>query len=78
VQPITGAIADRFGSSWVLVVLAGVTVLPLALFPFAEGFLALAALAIVQGTRRDIIPVNNTYVLKALPDHVQSGAWGFL
>lgn len=57
---------------------AGVTVLPLALFPFAEGYLALAALAVGQGTRRGIIPVNNTYILKALPDDVQGGAWGFL
>lgn len=78
VQPITGGIADRFGSIRVLIVLTGLTVLPLLVFPFVSGVVPLAVLAFVQGARRGLVPVNNTFILRALPDEVQGSAWGFI
>ena len=77
-QSTAGRAADRFGDRTVLVIVTGVSVLPLLALPFVEDFLVLVALVVLLGIRLAIAPVTNAYVVAVLPDDVQGTAWGLL
>jgi predicted MFS family arabinose efflux permease len=73
-----GALADRFGERVVLVGLSAVGVPFLAAVPFVEGFVPVAILSFLLGTRLGIAAVTNAYVIAVLPDAVRGTAWGAL
>lgn len=77
-QSVAGRAADRFGHRAVLVVVALVSVPPVAALPLVDGRLALAALAVPIGIRLGIDPVVNAYVVGVLPADVQGTTWGLV
>jgi len=77
-QLLGGSAADRYGSRAVLVAAAAVGALTLAALPVVSGFLPLVALAVALGSRMALVPVNNAYILAALPNEVQGAAWGLV
>lgn len=77
-QPFSGVAADRFGSRRLLVILAGLSVVPFAVLPFLQGFVPLAIVAVTFGIQHGIVPVNNAYTVRVLPDGVQGTAWGLI
>lgn len=83
---VSGAIAQigggravtRYGNRSVLIVLAGVSVLPLLALPFLSGVVPIAIVIVLIGIQLGITPVTNTYIINALPPADRNGAWGFL
>ena len=77
-QPIAGSLADRYGRGRILAVIAGFGTLPLAALPFVRGLLPLTVLSAVLGTRLGLGPINNGYIVAALPDDVQGTGYGLV
>jgi predicted MFS family arabinose efflux permease len=77
-QLAAGAAADRYGERLVLTATAAVGAVAVGVVPFVDGFLPLAGLSVVLGTRLAIAPVSNAYVIAVLPDAVTGTAWGTL
>jgi len=77
-QSIAGRAADRYGHRAVLMAIVVLSAPPLALLPFAEGTLALAALTVPIGIRLASGPVANAYMVAELPDAVRGTAWGLV
>jgi predicted MFS family arabinose efflux permease len=73
-----GAAADRYGERLVLTATAAVGAVAVGIVPLVDGFLPLAVLSVVLGTRLAIAPVSNAYVIAVLPDAVTGTAWGTL
>ncbi|MDY6818707.1 MAG: MFS transporter [Halobacteriales archaeon] len=77
-QSIAGTIADRIGYARTLLIIAGVSVIPMTLLPLVDGVVSLAAIAVVLGVRLAIGPVSNAYILRILPPEVQGSTWGLI
>lgn len=77
-QLSAGRAADLVGHGRVLVVCAGVSVLPLVALPFVTGVSWVALIAIVLGVRLAIGPVSNAYVVRVLADDVMGSTWGLV
>ncbi|MFB6300981.1 MAG: MFS transporter [Halobacteriales archaeon] len=77
-QSIAGTVADRIGYARMLVLIAGLSVVPMSLLPLVDGLVPLAAIAVVLGIRLGIGPVSNAYILRILPPEVQGSTWGLI
>lgn len=77
-QPVAGVLADRYGQGMVLASIAGATVLPLLALPLVGGVRPLALLSGILGIRLGLGPVNNAYIVAALPDDVQGAGYGLI
>jgi predicted MFS family arabinose efflux permease len=73
-----GRAVGRYGNRFVLVALAGASVLPLLLLPFVSGVVPIAIVIVLIGVQLGIAPVTNTYIINALPPANRNGAWGLL
>ncbi|MFB6107153.1 MAG: MFS transporter [Halobacteriaceae archaeon] len=73
-----GRAADRFGYPRVLLAIGGVSVLPLLALPVAAGLPVLMVVVVGVSLRLAVGPVNNAYVVGALPEATQGTAWGLL
>jgi predicted MFS family arabinose efflux permease len=78
VQPLAGKLSDRFGNRRVLLVLAEMHILALAALPFVEGAAPLALLVVLLGFRAGLGPINNEYLIAALPGDVQGSGYGLI
>ncbi|EMA50580.1 MFS transporter [Halococcus thailandensis] len=76
-QSVAGNAADYYGDRTVLLATAGFGVLPLLALPFVQGFVPVALLTILLGSRLAINPVSNAYIIAVVPSAVQGTAWGF-
>ena len=77
-QWLAGSAADRFGHHRVMLVVSGVSVVPLLALPFVDGVVALSAVALALGVRLAVGPLSNGYIVRLLADEVQGTAWGLL
>ncbi|MFC7156994.1 MFS transporter [Halomarina halobia] len=77
-QPVAGALADRYGQGTILASIAGATVLPLLALAFVGGVGPLLLLSTVLGTRLGLGPINNAYIVSALPADVQGAGYGLV
>lgn len=77
-QPISGYAADRYEDSSVMMVYAGLTAVSLFALPFVNGLVPLTLLIFVSGVRAGIPPVNNAYIVSALPDDIQGSGYGLI
>jgi MFS family permease len=77
-QPFAGYAADRYGDRRILLVLSGLVALSLFFLPFVTGILPLAVLVGVMGARAGIPPVNNAYLVAAVPEDVQGAGYGLV
>lgn len=77
-QPLAGALADRYGQGTVLAGIAGATVLPLLALVFVANVIPLFALSAILGTRLGLGPINNAYIVSALPADVQGAGYGLV
>jgi predicted MFS family arabinose efflux permease len=77
-QPVTGRLADRYGSPRVLVGVALLSAVPLALVPQLSGTVALAVGSGAIGLRMSAGPLSNAYIVDVLPDAVEGTGWGLL
>ncbi|WP_227378611.1 MFS transporter [Haladaptatus halobius] len=73
-----GRAVGRYGNRFVLVALAGASVLPLLSLPFVSGVVPIAIVIVLIGVQLGIAPVTNTYIINALPPANRNGAWGLL
>jgi predicted MFS family arabinose efflux permease len=73
-----GWAVSLYGARFVLLVIAGLSVLPVLALPFVSGVLPIAVVTGLIGIQLGIAPVTNTYVINALPPADRNGAWGFL
>lgn len=78
IQPVAGRIADRFGQRRTLVGLTAFSVVPLALLPFVSGTVLLGGLVVLAGLRVGPTPVNEAYVVDALPATIRGSGYGLL
>jgi len=76
-QSLAGNAVDRYGHRTVGLAIAICSVLPLLALPFVDGLVPLSVLVVVLGVRLAINPVNNAYIIAAVPNAVQGTAWGF-
>lgn len=77
-QPVAGLLADEFGQGTVLAALATFTVFPLVATPFVGTLPLLAILCILLGFRLGLGPINNGYIVDALPADVEGAGYGFV
>ena len=77
-QAAGGRAVSRFGYRRVLVALAAGSALPTLALPFVSSVPAVAAVVALVGVQLGVAPVTNTYIIDALPDATQNGAWGLL
>jgi MFS family permease len=78
IQPVAGRIADRFGRRRTLVGVTLVSAVPLAAIPLARGAMWLAALVAMVGLLVVVTPVNEAYVVDALPASARGSGYGLL
>lgn len=78
VQPLAGNVADMFGARRVLLVLTAVATATMLLLPFVNGIVWLAVLAVLLNVRSGVGPINNAYLVAALPDDVEGATYGLL
>jgi predicted MFS family arabinose efflux permease len=74
----SGAAANRFGERQVLIATALVSAIALGMLPFVSGVPVLAVSIVPLSARFGIPSVLNAYIVGALPESVQSSAWGLL
>ncbi|WP_266080342.1 MFS transporter [Haladaptatus caseinilyticus] len=77
-QVVAGGAADRIGVKPVLLAVTAIGVVTPVALTLASGTAVLAVVVSILGTRMAIAPVNNAYVVRALPEHIEGSAWGFL
>ncbi|WP_435157783.1 MFS transporter [Haladaptatus sp. DFWS20] len=77
-QIAAGGAADRIGVKPVLLAVTAIGVVTPVALTLASGTAVLAVVVSILGTRMAIVPVNNAYVVRALPEHIEGSAWGFL
>lgn len=74
----SGNLADRFGHRPVLFAVAGVNVPVLVAVPFVDGAIPIGLLSLLLGTRMGVVPAQNAYIIRVLPDDITGTAWGIL
>ncbi|WP_231187206.1 MFS transporter [Haladaptatus sp. DYF46] len=77
-QIVAGSAADRIGIKPVLLAVTAVGVVAPIALTFVSGTLAIAVVVGVLGTRMAVNAVTNSYIIGALPDHIEGSAWGFI
>ena len=78
VQPLAGALADRYGERPTILVLVVCSTVTLLALPFTDARLALFVLVPVLGIRIAIGPLTSAYIVPLLPENVQGSGWGLL
>ena len=77
-QIVAGSAADRVGIKPVLLVVTAIGVVAPIALTLVSGKLAIAVVVGILGTRMAVNAVTNSYIVGALPDHIQGSAWGFI
>lgn len=77
-QIVAGSAADRIGIKPVLLVVTAIGVVAPIALTFVSGTLAIAVVVGILGTRMAVNAVTNSYIIGALPDHIEGSAWGFI
>ncbi len=77
-QIVAGSAADRVGIKPVLLVVTAIGVVAPIALTLVSGKLAVAVVVGILGTRMAVNAVTNSYIVGALPDHLQGSAWGFI
>ncbi|MFC7135424.1 MULTISPECIES: MFS transporter [Salinibaculum] len=77
-QAGAGNVADRHGYRRVLLPLSAISIVPLFVFPFADGVWLLGGLVLLMGTRLGLMPVTNAYLISAVPDESQGSSYGLV
>lgn len=78
IQPVAGALADRFGAGWTLVLTTGSSILAVGAVPFVHGVWPLAGLTILASVQLGFWPVVQSFAVGLLPMEVQGTAFGLL
>lgn len=78
VQPITGAIGDRFGARQTMAVFVGISGLALAALPVVTGLPGLVIVTVVISLQLGYWPVAQAYVIESLPVEIQGSGFGLL
>ncbi|MCO8245847.1 MULTISPECIES: MFS transporter [unclassified Haladaptatus] len=77
-QIVAGSAADRIGIKPVLLVVTAIGVVAPIALTLVSGKLAIAVVVGILGTRMAVNAVTNSFIVGALPDHLQGSAWGFI
>jgi MFS family permease len=77
-QIVAGSAADKVGIKPVLLVVTAIGVVAPIALTFVSGTLAIAVVVGILGTRMAVNAVTNSYIVGALPDHIEGSAWGFI
>lgn len=73
-----GRLADSLGYRTVLVGISAFSVVPLVLFPFARGDLAIGLVTVLIAVRLAIGPLTNALIVGSLSADTQGTVWGFI
>ena len=78
VQPVAGAVGDRFGPRYTMAAAAAFTVATLAALPAVNGVVPLALLTVLITAQMGFWPIAQTAVIEALPTAVQGSGFGVI
>lgn len=76
IQPLAGAIGDRFGARKTLLAAVTMTGGGLAVIPHIEGWLPLVTVTMLASVQLSIWPIANAYVVEVVPDDIQGTTMG--
>lgn len=78
IQPLSGAIGDRFGHRAVLVVLFGFAAVALAALPFVASLPSVVVVTLLMSGLLGSSSVTFPYLIGALPERIQTSGLGFI
>ncbi len=78
VQPLTGAVRDRFGPRLTLVAVLGIYAVCLLLLPLVNGLLMIGLLTIFLSCSNGAWVVTNTFISTSLPGEIKGSGLGLL
>ncbi len=78
VQPLTGAVRDRFGPRLTLMVVLGIYAVCLLLLPLINGLLMIGILTVFLSSRNGAGVVTNTFISTSLSSEIKGSGLGLL
>lgn len=77
-QPLTGALGDRFGHRWVLIGVFGLTIPGFLMLPLVDGLWGIVAITVLISCLLGASPVIYPLLIEGLPEHLQGSGLGFV